>query len=71
MKVNFEKWVYNIKDYSGRKIIMNIDLEIVKTDKMIRKVRQTRARIKLAMGKMVTSTPTPHQAACVAIFLAT
>ena len=52
MKVNFEKWVYNIKDYSGRKNIMNIDLEIVKTDKMIRKVRQTRARIKLAMGKM-------------------
>lgn len=31
---------------------MNIDLEIVKTDKMIRKVRQARARIKLAMAKM-------------------
>lgn len=31
---------------------MNIDLEIVKTDKMIRKVRQVRARIKLAMREM-------------------
>lgn len=31
---------------------MNIDLEIVKTDKMIRKVRQVRARVKLAMRNM-------------------
>ena len=52
MKVNFEKWVYNIKDYSGRKKIMNIDLEIAKTEKMIRKVRQVRARVKLAMREM-------------------